>query len=65
MTAAYNSTMTDSKLNKKKQFADPSFGKFVNGFIQWGEGGGGSFPSNRFRSLRAKFLRGTCPIPVC
>ena len=30
MTAAYNSTMTDSKLNKKKQFADPSFGKLTS-----------------------------------
>ena len=27
MTAAYTSTMTDSKLNKKKQFTDPSFGE--------------------------------------
>jgi len=27
MTAAYTSTMTDSKLNKKKQSADPSYGE--------------------------------------
>lgn len=29
MTAAYNSTMTDLKLNKKKQSTGPSFGKHV------------------------------------
>ena len=29
MTAAYSSTMTDLKLNKKKQTADPSFGKCI------------------------------------
>lgn len=30
MTAAYNTTMTDLKLNKKKQSTDPSFGKSRN-----------------------------------
>ena len=32
MTAAYTSTMTDSKLNKKKQFTDPSFGEYIVSF---------------------------------
>lgn len=29
MTAAYTSTMTDLKLNKKKQSTGPSFGEFI------------------------------------
>ncbi len=35
MTAAYNSMMMDSKLNKKKQHADPSFGEYSCRLIKY------------------------------